>query len=292
LTAEDRAFEAQLIDWLRFHRGMLIGEIIPYVYRYLRDNPAAPERALFDQILVDEYQDLNKAEQGVIDLLGDTAEVCIVGDDDQSLYSFKHAHPAGIREFDTTHHPTEDHAILECRRCPTRVVEMANALISHNVNRALRQLVSRAENGRGEVSIVQYDTLETETTRIADLVGDLIDKRGYNPQEILLLAQRRSVGNPIHNALTGRNIPSKSYYQEGMIDNIAAQERLAVLKLFIDSNDRIALRWLLGYGSDDFRKKGLTGAYAPIVSNTARSRGMRSHSLRQPSFAFRIRSRL
>jgi superfamily I DNA/RNA helicase len=60
---------------------------------------AAPERALFDHILVDEYQDLNKAEQGVIDLLGDTAEVCIVGDDDQSLYSFKHAHPAGIREF-------------------------------------------------------------------------------------------------------------------------------------------------------------------------------------------------
>ena len=54
---------------------MLIGEIIPYVYRYLRDNPAAPERALFDHILVDEYQDLNKAEQGVIDLLGGVAEV-------------------------------------------------------------------------------------------------------------------------------------------------------------------------------------------------------------------------
>jgi DNA helicase II / ATP-dependent DNA helicase PcrA len=248
---------------------MLIGEIIPYVYRYLRDNPAAPERALFDHILVDEYQDLNKAEQGVIDLLGVAAEVCIVGDDDQSLYSFKHAHPAGIREFHATHDPTEDHAVLECRRCPTRVVEMANALISHNVDREARQLVPRAENGRGEVSIIQYDTLETEAARIAEVVGNLIDNRGYRPQDILILAQRRSVGNPIHDTLTGRNIPSKSYYQEGMIDNIAAQERLAVLKLFTDANDRIALRWLLGYGSNDFRKNAYARLRAHCEQNDA-----------------------
>jgi DNA helicase-2/ATP-dependent DNA helicase PcrA len=259
-SAQDQAFEVALIGWLRFHRGMLIGEIIPYVYRYLRDNPAAPERALFDHILVDEYQDLNKAEQGVIDLLGADAEVCIVGDDDQSLYSFKHAYPAGIREYNATHQPIEDHAVLECRRCPTRIVEMANALISHNVDREPRHLVPRAANGHGEVSILQYDTLETEAVRIAEQVDDLINNRGYRPQDILILAQRRSVGNPIHDALTGRNIPSKSYYQEGLIDNAVAQERLAILKLFIDSGDRIALRWLLGYGSNDFRKN----AYARL----------------------------
>jgi superfamily I DNA/RNA helicase len=49
-------------------------------------------------VLVDEYQDLNKAEQGVVDLFCDAANLCIVGDDDQSLYSFKFAHPVGIRE--------------------------------------------------------------------------------------------------------------------------------------------------------------------------------------------------
>jgi superfamily I DNA/RNA helicase len=100
---DDQAFENALVGWLGFHKGMLIGEIIPYAYRYLRDNPAAPEREMFDYILVDEYQDLNKAEQAVIDLLTGAGHVCIVGDDDQSLYSFKHAHPAGIREFHLTH---------------------------------------------------------------------------------------------------------------------------------------------------------------------------------------------
>lgn len=89
----DATFQNVLISWLRFHEGMLIGEIIPELYRYLRNNPAAPERLLYDHVLVDEYQDLNKAEQAVVDLLSANAALCVVGDDDQSLYSFKHAHP-------------------------------------------------------------------------------------------------------------------------------------------------------------------------------------------------------
>jgi DNA helicase-2/ATP-dependent DNA helicase PcrA len=106
---------------------MLIGEIVPQLYQYLRDNTAAPERSLYDHILVDEYQDLNRAEQAVVDLLRGSAELCIVGDD-QSLYSFKFAHPAGIRTFAFSHPGTTDHEILRCRRCPESVVSMANAL--------------------------------------------------------------------------------------------------------------------------------------------------------------------
>jgi len=110
LTEGDRDFESQLVAWLRFHRDMLIGEIIPLVYQYLRDNPVAPERQLYDHVLVDEYQDLNRAEQAVIDMLSENAHICAVGDDDQSLYSFKYAHPAGIRSFPDSHAPTVDHA--------------------------------------------------------------------------------------------------------------------------------------------------------------------------------------
>jgi superfamily I DNA/RNA helicase len=261
-NAQDLAFELALIGWLQFHRGMLIGEIIPYVYRYLRDNPAAPERNMYDHILVDEYQDLNKAEQAVIELLLGGGRLCIVGDDDQSLYSFKHAHPAGIREFSIFHPDTADHEVLECRRCPTRVVEMANSLIAHNQDREPRVLGPRLENGQGEVAIIQYPSLAHESAGIAAFVEDLIDNQGYAPQDILVLAQRRSIGNPTHDALSGRNIPCKSYYQEGVLDSASAQERMAMLKLFVDSQDRIALRWLLGYGSNDFR----SGAYRRIRS--------------------------
>ncbi len=218
-NAQDRAFERSLVDWLRFHEGMLVGEIIPELYRYMRNNPVAPERALYDHLLVDEYQGLNKAEQALIDLLTGDASLCVVGDDDQSLYSFKHAHPEGIRTFSATHLGASDHQLLECHRCPTRIVEIANSLIAHNQDREPRELVS-----------------------------------------VPAKAQRRVIGNPIHDALRARGIPSKCYYQENELDNEVAQERLAIFKLFVNRHDRIALRWLLGLGSDDFRR----GAYARV----------------------------
>jgi superfamily I DNA/RNA helicase len=73
-----------------------------------------------------------------------------------------------------------------------------------------------------------------------------------------VLAQRRTIGNPIHDALRARGIPSKSYYQESELDSERAQERLAMFKLFVNRGDRIALRWLLGMGSADFRTKSYT----------------------------------
>ncbi len=254
----DQHFEQTLLDWLRFHKGMLIGEIIPQLYQYLRDNPAAPERSLYDHILVDEYQDLNRAEQAVVELLRGTAYICIVGDDDQSLYSFKFAHPAGIRTFSKSHANTAVHEMLECRRCPERVVTMANALISNNRDREPRQLTSFAANGAGEVEIIQFPNLAHEASGIAQFIHNQIDSHGRRPEDVLVLAQRRSIGNPIHDALVSKGVPSKCYYHEGELESLAAQERMALFKLFIDPQDRIALRWLLGFGGDDFRAVAYT----------------------------------
>jgi AAA domain len=130
-TDEEKAFQKILIDWHLFHKSMLIGEVIPYLVRYLKDNPAADEHSEFDHVLADEYQDLNKAEQTAIAYLSEAAHICLVGDDDQSIYSFKSAHPDGIRQWKTIHAGCSDFEMAECQRCPTTVVEMANSLISH-----------------------------------------------------------------------------------------------------------------------------------------------------------------
>jgi DNA helicase II / ATP-dependent DNA helicase PcrA len=96
---------------------MLIGEVIPYSVRYLKENPQAKEHAEYKHLLVDEYQDLNKAEQTAIAYLGEQGHVCVVGDDDQSIYSFKHAHPDGIREWNALHPGCEDLEMVDCHRC-------------------------------------------------------------------------------------------------------------------------------------------------------------------------------
>lgn len=252
-SQEDIAFANDLVEWLRFHEAMLIGEVIPKFYEYLRSNPAAQERTEYSHILVDEYQDLNKAEQSALELLSDNATVCIVGDDDQSIYSFKYAHPEGIREWVDMHDEVHDLTLVKCYRCPTRVVSMANSLISHNVMRPVpRKLENRDENGAGNVQIIQYRTLEDEINGVVSAIKEMIDG-GTPPGQILVLAQRSVIGTPIYDMLIEAEIPVKSYYTEAELDAEETQRRFALLKLYVDRNDRVALRWLLGLGSNNWR---------------------------------------
>lgn len=251
---EEKAFQAALLAWLEFHEGMLIGELIPYLVRYLKDNPAAAERSEFKHLLVDEYQDLNKAEQTAIAYLGEAAEICVVGDDDQSIYSFKCAHPDGIREWKDLHPACADLEMTDCHRCPTTVVEMANALINVNTNRAPRALTPLAAKGAGEVAIVQVPYLHNEATWITAKVKELLEK-GVHPSEIIILVQRAVATKPILNALKGEGIPAKSYYEESQLDSEAAQMRFALFRLWLNNEDRVALRYLLGSDRDDFRCK-------------------------------------
>jgi DNA helicase-2/ATP-dependent DNA helicase PcrA len=255
-SIEDAEFGADLRSWLIFHEAMLIGEVIPQLYEYLRVNPAAPERKEFHHILVDEFQDLNKAEQGVIGLLSDAAHVCVVGDDDQCIYRFKHAHPEGIRDWININAGADDLELAECRRCPTRVVEMANSLISHNRMRLVpRTLNPRPQNGLGDVRILQYQTLADEIGGITDIVRDMVD-RGVPPGDILILAQRGVIGTPIYESLRGHNVPVTSYYSEAELDSPVAQRRFALLKLFVDREDRVALRWLVGRTGNNWNAAG------------------------------------
>lgn len=252
----DAAFQADMLAWLRFHEAMLIGEVIPQLHQYLHSNPAAAERSEYGHILVDEYQDLNRAEQGVIELISDAADVCIVGDDDQSIYSFKHAHPDGIREWLNINAGADDLGLDDCRRCPTRVVEMANSLIRHNVQRPVpRPLNPIPANGAGDVRIVQYRTIAHEVTGIAGLVSQMI-ANGAPAGDILVLAQSRAFGTPLYEALLARGIPTKSYYAESELSHDDAQRAFALLKLFVNREDRVALRWLVGVNGNNWHAAG------------------------------------
>lgn len=255
-SPEEAAFQHDLLEWLRFHEAMLIGEVIPEVYRYLSANPGAPERAEFSHILVDEFQDLNKAEQAIIELLSGAADVCIVGDDDQSIYSFKHAHPDGIRDWLLANVGADDLNLVDCQRCPTRVVDMANALIAHNVHRPVpRPLVPLSAKGPGVVSILQYPNLNREVAGVVAMIHQMV-ATGIPPGDILVLAQSRAVGTPIYEALLAGGVPARSEYTESELEKEAAQYSFALLKLFANQNDRVALRWLVGRNGNNFHATG------------------------------------
>ena len=255
-TAEDAAFEADLLAWLRFHEAMLIGEVIPQLHQYLHSNSAASERSEYAHNLVDEYQDLNRAEQGVVELLSNTANICVVGDDDQSIYSFKYAHPDGIRAWLNSNVGADDLGLDECRRCPVLVVDMANNLIGHNQSRPVPRLLNAVPaNGAGVVRIIQYRSIAEEVAGVTTLVSRMIAD-GVPPGDILVLAQSRALGTRLYEALVAADAPTKSYYAESELSSIEAQKAFALLKLLVNRQDRVALRWLVGVDSPNWHASG------------------------------------
>lgn len=251
----DRQFQTALISWLRFHHAMLIGELVPEALRFLRNNPEAYARSAFDHVIVDEYQDLNKAEQALIDLLAGRGATAIVGDVDQSIYRFRHANPEGIETFQQQHPTTHDETLDECRRCPTHVVSIADHLIRHNhPGTAVPRLQPKMGNPDGEVHIVQWSGIAEEAQGLATFVRTLVGDGSYTPGDFLILTPRRLLGYGIRDRIAESRVPVHSFYHEEALEGEGAQRAFALLSLLVDIDDRVALRWWLGEGSPSSRK--------------------------------------
>lgn len=253
--AADQAYHAALLSWMRFHKAMLIGELIPEGIKYLRSNPQSPYRSMFDHLLVDEYQDLNRAEQHLVELLAN-CNLVIVGDEDQSIYSFKHAHPEGIVEFPGSHPHTEEVGLDQCRRCPQTVVTLANALISHNNSRSQRQLHPMPGNPMGEIHVVQWNSMQQEAAGIATFIKARFDDGTVEPGNVLVLAPRREFGYLVRDRLNNIGIPAHSFFSEQLldgdpkkVDESRAQQAMALLTLLANPEDRVALRCWCGFGN-------------------------------------------
>jgi DNA helicase II / ATP-dependent DNA helicase PcrA len=220
----EQLFHNSLIAWLRFHKAMLIGEVIPTMLSYLRNNPGASPR--YQHVLVDEYQDLNRAEQELINELATDGSQLVIGDDDQSIYAFKFAHPEGIIDY-TTRFP--DTLVLEsesCRRCPPLIIDMANALMTHQTNRLTNRVLACFDPEKPQdVATVRWPSVDAEATGVARFVAEyLLKNPEIEPGRVLILAPRRHLGYKIRDALTELGRESRSYFQEQELDDVAAQQ--------------------------------------------------------------------
>lgn len=247
-------FESDFIGWLSEHEGILVGEVVPVAIDFLRNNPASQEIGKYRAILVDEYQDLNRSEQEFIRLIRGNADIVIVGDDDQSIYGFKFAHPEGIQEIDKLHGDFEDIPFNECRRCPKQVTLMASALISKNPNRTLSDLVPHAKNHDGIVEIIQWNTYEEELEGISKIIISELEKGEIKPEDVLVLAPRRRIGYRLRDNLIAAGLPVKSYFRESAISKDQVRRAYSLLNFLANPTDSISLRYLIGFGSADFRK--------------------------------------
>jgi len=255
----DQTFHQHLAAWLQFHRGMLIGELVPEALRYLRNNPASPAFQRYDHIVVDEYQDLNRAEQELIDILAVGRHLSIVGDVDQSIYRFRYAHPEGIFDFSNRHQNVEDKTLVECRRCREAIVTVADNVILRNYPPATahRLLPLQPQPGPATIRVVQWPTLQAEANGITSFIHHLVSQGDIGASDILVLSPRRLIANEIKHCLAAPDIgiAAHSFYNDKLLEPDEVQVAMTKLQLLSAPEDRVALRFWLGSGSPSWRRR-------------------------------------
>jgi superfamily I DNA/RNA helicase len=189
----------------------------------------------------------------VLDLLSENGSLAVIGDDDQSIYSFKSANPEGIREFADDHPGTRDVEFLICRRCPHRVVEMAQTLIQRNPGRVRGPLAARRVNPQGEIHHVQWRSPADEADGLARFVVANIEE-GIDAGKCLVLANVRQIGYGIRDAIRIAGVECNSFFREEAVGSETAQEAVTLLTLLARPNDRLALRAWLAIGSSTQRR--------------------------------------
>jgi superfamily I DNA/RNA helicase len=236
---------------------MLIGELVPLTLSFLRANPELPVLPALAHVLVDEFQDLNKADQALAKALAATSSLLVIGDDNQSIYSFRYANPDGVRTFPVDVPGTVPYTITTCRRCPPNIVKMSNSLISHDQNTSRPQpLTPDPTRTDAAVHIVQHTTLDDEVAATADYIDKyLTDHPDLPAGRVLVLTPRRFIGNAIKSALIARRRNALSYFQEDSLEEEAAAEGFCLLSLLVSPDDHASLRAWLGFGSSDRRKR-------------------------------------
>ncbi len=254
------AYGTSLLNWLKFHKGMLVGELVKEAYEFMSAEPDSLWRKKFKAILVDEYQDLNKLDQSLIDLLCQEADTIasVVGDLDQSIYSFRCAHPEGLQEY-AAKDGVEARTMEKSRRCPTTHLSAAQNLIAQNTKKATEYPTALPDAKAGEISVRRWADRETEVAGVVSFVQHCI-AQGVEAGEILVMVPSRVIGKDIRRALNTAGVEAQSYFAEEQLEDEGAQKAFTLLTLLANKNDRISLRTWLGAWSTNHR----SGSYKKL----------------------------
>jgi DNA helicase-2/ATP-dependent DNA helicase PcrA len=193
-TDHERSFKNAIVRWLHEHRAAMMEEILFHAVDLARQLPTAPFIQGPRYILVDEYQDLNELEQEFIRLLAaDSQLLVVVGDPDQSIYSFKYAHPQGIRDF-AAEQGVDPFSHLVTGRCAKRIVYFARQLLLQNEPQRTDLLEALPNAPDGEVHFVRRRTQEEEFAYVLQSIAAGV-RSGALHKDIIVLVPRRKLGS-------------------------------------------------------------------------------------------------
>ncbi len=192
-------------------------------------------------LMVDEYQDTNMAQFKLIrQLASGSNNICVVGDDDQSIYKFRGADIRNILEFEKQFPGTTVIKLEQNYRSTKTILEAANAVIHNNVGRKDKTLWCDNEEGK-KIDVYQANDAYDEASMIAGEIQDKVDNGQADYNDFALLYRTNAQSRALEEKLMMKNIPYKiiggqNFYQRREIKDI-----LAYLRIIANSTDDLAV---------------------------------------------------
>jgi DNA helicase-2/ATP-dependent DNA helicase PcrA len=236
---------------LRAANALDFDDLLLYPLRLFKKHPDVLEQyqRRFRHLLIDEYQDTNRAQYELTVQMGDKADsVCVVGDDDQSIYRWRGAHPENLDRFRKDFAPVEVIRLEENYRSTRAILAGATAVVNRNVRRDPKRLIAR--RGSGElIRILELMDEEAE----AETVAGFIEKwtapdEEFDAGDCAVFFRTAAQSRPVEESLIRRGIPytlvgGVKFYERKEVKDILCYARLA-----LNPRDPLALQRIAGLG--------------------------------------------
>ena len=236
----------------------------------LRDAPDVLEQyqEQFKYILVDEYQDTNMAQYIIVRRLAlKHSNVCVVGDDAQSIYAFRGAKIENILSFQRDYPTTKVYKLEQNYRSTQTIVDAANSLIAHNSRRLDKRCFSAADMGE-KIRVVRVLEDSYEPVEVAMDIKDRA-RDGAEWRDFAILYRTNKQHGLFEAALTRRGIPYRVYKGMSLLEHKDVRNMLAYLSLIINPNDDEAFKRIVNYPA-----RGIGDTTVARIEEIARAKGL------------------
>lgn len=229
--------------------AMDFDDLLVYTYILFRDFPEvlARYREQFRYVLVDEYQDTNYAQHSIVlQLTKENQRVCVVGDDAQSIYSFRGADIDNILYFTKIYPNTKVFKLEQNYRSTQTIVCAANSLIEKNERQIRKEVFSEKEKGEAIGVFQAYSDVE-EGDIVTNQIAALRREHDYSYSDFAILYRTNAQSRIFEEALRKRGMPYKIYGGLSFYQRKEIKDVIAYFRLVVNPNDEEAFKRIINY---------------------------------------------
>ena len=249
--------------------AMDFDDLLIKMYELLKFFPEALSKyqRKFKYILIDEYQDTNPAQYEIIKLLGAMHEnVCVVGDDAQSIYSFRGATIENILQFQKDYDDVKVVKLEQNYRSTQNILNVANEVISHNKGQIEKKLFT--ENTTGEkIRLVRTMTDNDEGKFVADTIQEQKLRNHFKNKDFAILYRTNAQSRAFEEALRRMGIAYTIYGGISFYQRKEIKDYIAYLRILVNPNDEEALKRIINYPARGIGKTSIDRAVLAANEN-------------------------